>query len=810
MEMPFWITVEKKQGGEWEYLRKIIAVSRKPDFAEVLFTSTGVCALYVNGRFVESAASRWPDRTNRHEITGYLKKGENVISLHLGSFYFQNQKEALADYYFQKKIKADYQKKGRLFSRVALQVNTFTGRKKSTFITDRSWKSSPLPKAGWQKPAFNDQNWPTARETGRVTGEEYACFWSSAALWKNLSSPAKIAPKSIVKIVKAKLPEKEAGAPDYINPVHIKPSDLKLKQQPYQKGNITLAGKENSAIFDFGRLVVGYLAIGFAAGTTGQLRCEFDYSESCADFTDYAPCGRKLIEKLAIETQLAGKKDWFNVRRRAFRYVKITVSGNYGPVVIDNVDLKPSMYPALQTGWFNSSDPLLNKIWQVSRYTLQVNMHQEYESCPRHEMLFFSGDGRIDGLVDYYLFGDGSLMKSSLSQKQPSDAGGYVEDVHQEKELWDYPAWHIICLSEHYLYKKDADFVKQQYPPALKIIDWYLEKTDSELLICQRPIKTGFGINEWTCSKNRLGYKTSLNCLWYKILLEISFLSRVVGKNEHAIRFAKLAEKVKQSINRKLWSEEKSAYVDSLYQYTPQDGNVLAVIFGVADEEKTGKILSLLKLKFWSPYGSTLFDAEMDWDGNLAGKKVISPLMCAYEAAGHFEKGRPEDGLELIRRCWGTMLRKGAETFWEFAWNDADSRWPISAHAWSSGPAYLLPAYILGIRPQKPGFSEVIIKPQTAGLAWAEGKVPTPAGLITVKYDKVSSKKYRYAVSIPEGIKSVEFILSKSTFVLKKPGRYVFESSGNQIKCLFLNGPGKFENTAKNHCLLKDYGKITI
>ena len=81
--LPWWITTENRTQSEWKFFRGSMDVAHAPTFAEVLFSSIGVCALYVNGEFVESSTSRNPGRINRHEVTSRLHAGENVIALKL-------------------------------------------------------------------------------------------------------------------------------------------------------------------------------------------------------------------------------------------------------------------------------------------------------------------------------------------------------------------------------------------------------------------------------------------------------------------------------------------------------------------------------------------------------------------------------------------------------------------------------------------------------------------------------------------------------------------------------------------------------
>jgi len=370
-------------------------------------------------------------------------------------------------------------------------------------------------------------------------------------------------------------------------------------------------------------------------------------------------------------------------------------------------------------------------------------------------MLFFSGDGRIVGLMDYYCFGSGELMKSSLSIVTQPDASGRIVESSAERDLWDYPAWRVLCIAEYHRFRKDAAFVRRLYPSVCAICEWYLGKMDDRRLIYQSRPATFYGIGEWTCGRDRLGYKAFLNCLAYRCLAEAGYLADVVGDAAGGRSFRAAAARIKEAVNRHLWSERRGMYVDSLYEHVAQDGNVLAVLFGIADERRAGRVLRTLERRIWSPYGASLFDRAMPRDGNAFGARVISPLMCAYEAAARFEHGQATRALELIRRCWGTMLRKGAGTFWEFTWNDAVSQWPHRAHAWSGGPAYLLPAYVLGLQPAAPGFERAVLSPRLGDLAWAEGVVPVSGGLVPVRVERLAGSGCECRFSVPRRMRSL-------------------------------------------------------
>jgi hypothetical protein len=60
------------------------------------------------------------------------------------------------------------------------------------------------------------------------------------------------------------------------------------------------------------------------------------------------------------------------------------------------------------------------------------------------------------------------------------------------------------------------------------------------------------------------------------------------------------------------------------------------------------------------------------------------------------------------------------------------------AHGWSTGVVPLLTGYVLGVKPQSPGFQTWTICPVVdgGGLTWAKGEVPTPQGQIDVSWER--------------------------------------------------------------------------
>ena len=380
---------------------------------------------------------------------------------------------------------------------------------------------------------------------------------------------------------------------------------------------------------------------------------------------------------------------------------------------------------------------------------MQVNKHQEYESCPRNEMKYFAGDAVIEALVDYYAFGDGSLVDASLSLTEIDTNAGIRHDRYsRQASLWDYPAWRILTAYNHYRFTGDVRFVEKYFDELAVNMEWMIDKVNSKGLIYQfpcfsAPMYAGSSPLEYNSSTDRLGEKPLLNALLYQSLVCMSEFAGLLS-DDRAEAWAGLAEQVKEAVNTCLWDEEKGAFLDRFNtDYIPQDGNVAVLLFGMTDHARALRALETVRKENWTPYGSAMISSDRLRIREQI--KTISPVMNMYEAEARFLYGDESGAMELIRTCWGGMLQKGAETFWEFIPSE-NARWPIPSHGWAAGCTYLLSAYVLGIRPLKPGCSEVLFQP-CGDLERYCGVVPTPMGLIAVKKEKDT-----YFLAIPKNV----------------------------------------------------------
>src|SRR5262249_44800440 len=171
----------------------------------------------------------------------------------------------------------------------------------------------------------------------------------------------------------------------------------------------------------------------------------------------------------------------------------------------------------------------------------------------------------------------------------------------------------------------------------------------------------------------------------------------------------------------------------------PQDGNSLAVWFGVVDDPTKAKSLSYVHAENWNAIGSV----TPEWG-------QISTFVGSMELMSHFVAGYDKRGLDMIRTMWGFMLKNPngpQSTFWEsfttdgtFASNGngpppSDSFTSL-AHGWATGPTSALTFYVLGVAPDSTVGQTYHVVPHPGDLAHVEGKLTfAPGKVVSVAYD---------------------------------------------------------------------------
>ncbi len=163
-----------------------------------------------------------------------------------------------------------------------------------------------------------------------------------------------------------------------------------------------------------------------------------------------------------------GVNRFTSLKRRSGRYIYITLRNQASPLRIRQVRLIESTYPVAWTGGFTSSDPRLDKVWEISARTLKLCMEDTFTDCPLYEQTLWVGDARNEALFAYAAFGATDIGRRCIRLAAQSLERFPLVGC-QVPSAWDIllPAWSFlwgISVWDYYFFSGDKDFLEEVWP----------------------------------------------------------------------------------------------------------------------------------------------------------------------------------------------------------------------------------------------------------------------------------------------------------------------------------------------------------
>ena len=508
------------------------------------------------------------------------------------------------------------------------------------------------------------------------------------------------------------------------------------------------AGQAQHYLVDFGREVIGWieLDVDAPAGTTFDLLGFEAVQDGRRQMTSY------MNNTLRYACR-AGRQTYVSTLRRGLRYLIVAVHGHTGPAVLHNVRIRLATYPWNIQGAFRCSDPRLNQIWELCVYTLRLCSEDTFTDCPTYEQTLWTGDAcHSDVLLHQTVHGDPRLTRRVLllvaaSLERLPIAGAQVPGDWENDILPNWSWFWAMGCANYYMLTGDEDFAREVYPALAKQAAFIEEARNASGIL---ELQGYWHLLDWAnMPREPNDILAHESCLAVAALEATAALARVAGRPVEAEHWSRIAVELAAAINRECWDADRQAYADlwpasSNTDHFSQPTNIVALLAGVADGQRADAIAPNLLIcpEGWVPLGTP-------WMHSIA---------CLLLA----ERGQMTPVLNAIRERWGDMLDKGATTAWETFSGFQVGWWTRSwCHAWSALPAYLLSAFVLGVRPLEPGYRRALIAPQLGDLTWAEATVPTPHGPIAVRVEK-AERGLIVQVTLPEGAAAEVHIAANS------------------------------------------------
>ncbi len=416
----------------------------------------------------------------------------------------------------------------------------------------------------------------------------------------------------------------------------------------------------------------------------------------------------------------------------------VTLKGVTEPVTIEDVGAIFTSQPVEYRGAFQCSDDQLNRLYEVSRWAVQICLQTHHLDSPNHqEPISDPGDYLIESMVNYQTFAQPWLARQDIRK-----FAWLLKDENYHNFHTSYSIGWLQMLMDYYDYTGDQSLVAEMSPYVHELIDTYTSWRGTNGIISEAPnymfmdwVKIGGFECHHPPAVIGQGYLTAF---YYHGLEMASQVAAIAGDSARVEKYGKLRQEIAEAFNRELWVADKGLYRDGKpFQTSVKPGrwlpadkaietfsphvNLLAVLYDLAP--KANQSVIVRKVLAEKPLNTQPW--FMHW------------VFQAIDHAGLFDE-------YATPQMYRWQIVPETQSFREM-WNNGDL-----SHGWCSTTLVQMSSKILGITPAAPGFKLISIRPQLCNLTWAQGKVPTPRGNVEVAW-LIDNGKFSLDVIVPDG-----------------------------------------------------------
>jgi alpha-L-rhamnosidase len=423
---------------------------------------------------------------------------------------------------------------------------------------------------------------------------------------------------------------------------------------------------------------------------------------------------------------------------RAWRYLNLDIETGSAPLTLNSLKAEFTAYPFVERATFQSDDPDLAKIWEISWRTARLDAHETYMDTPYYEQLQYIGDTRIQALISYAVTGDDRLARQALEAFNDSRIPeGITRSRYPSSLPQNIPTFSLLwigMLHDYWMYRPDPAPVRASLQGTRGVLQWFGEHQNPDGLLRELP---WWSFIDWVSSGEiptySSGGESCATSLQYLGALDAAAdLESAFGDPHIAEQHRARAAQVRSAIHDKCWVASRGLLADNPDQKVfSQQSNILGVLYDVVPKGQQQAVMR----KMLSIEPGTTPDGVMS----------ASYYFRFYLARALDHAGMGDDYLASIDP-WRKLLPLHFST-----WPETPEPTRSDSHAWSAHPIYDLLTLVAGIEPASPGFATVRIAPHLGSLPGLRASYPAPAGMIQVEYRK-NGAALDATITLPSGL----------------------------------------------------------
>lgn len=739
-------------------LRTDFELPKKIADATVYVCGLGHYELSINGRKVGDGefTPLWSDYDktvyfNTYDVTGMLHKGANAMGVLLGNGFYNVVRGSR------------YSKLLVGFGPETLwlkMVINYTDGSSEVIATGDDWKydlspitfhsiyggedyDARLEQPGWNTAGFDDSKWSPVVVQRAPKGK----------LTPQMAPPVKIMEYFSVKS-RHKLTPEEVEAATKSTKRTVDPSAILLDMGQNLAGfpEITLQGKPGQKV----TMVVSEVITDDNAANQRQTGRQHYYTY----------------------TLRSDKPETWHPRFSyyGFRYIQLegaVFPGEPNPDGLPVVEDIKSCFiynSAAEGGEFECSSPVLTAAHKLIRNAVRSNMQSVFTDCPHREKLGWLEQVHLNGPGLLYNYDLTSYLPKVLQDIADSQRpNGMVPTVAPQYVVFEWegmegfaesPEWAATLIISPWMYYEaygDDSLIRKYYPNMVAYVDYLGTRSEDNLI--------DFGLGDWyDYGDFKAGFSRNTpvglvaSAQYYMDLIYMVKAAELLGKTEDATRFAALAEKVRESFNRKYFDPTTNDYGTG-----SQTSNALPLFLGIVPEDKRQAVIDNLVGDI-REHGNRLTTGDV---GNrylfraLADNGFDSVM---YEMNNHYDVPG-----------YGFQLQYGATTLTE-QWD------PRQGSSWNHFMMGQIDEWLFrslaGIKTDlsSPGMQHLVIKPSVVGdLTSVRGRTATLYGDVEVTWAR-SGDDFNINVTLPANVTADVFLPGQIQPVAVSSGKHTLSS----------------------------------
>ncbi len=527
-------------------------------------------------------------------------------------------------------------------------------------------------------------------------------------------------------------------------PLLVERYSLPLKSHESMEVKEVIHTPAGETVLDFGQNFAGFVEFHGKMDSGQWLKLEFGEILQNGNF--YRENYRTAKAQFLYRSDGMQRKVKPHFTYYGFRYVKVEKTGQ---IMAEDFTGKALYSDVQRTGWFESSDKKLNRLYQNTIWGLKSNFMDMPTDCPqRDERLGWTGDAQVFSQTASYHVDTEAFYEKYLTdlRKDQVKNGGkvamYLPNLQAgfTASVWGDAATIIPAML--YEYYGDKELLREQYP-LMKTWVEYIHSED-----CRRGQKNlwdfGFHLGDWLAldgitQTSKIGATDShyIASVYYFHSVKLTAeAAEILEETEDVQKYGELAQAIREQILHHYFTPSGKLAIDTQTAY------YISLYFGIYRSKEA--VIDGLKKRL----KKDCYEIKSGFVG--------APIMCKVLA----EAGLVDLAYDFLFNesypGWMYEVNLGATTIWE-RWNSVlpdgkicDTEMNSLNHYAYGSIAEFLYRYAAGIQGDSPGFQTAKIIPQpVSALSWMDCSYDSSAGKYRVCWEILDNKEIKIKVEIP-------------------------------------------------------------